>query len=96
MERGRSKARLMVAPAERERLEAWTRRPKTAQALAVRSRIVLQCAAGTDNTDAAVALGITRQMVGKWRQRFLDHPLEGLLDEPREIRLETLPGCALV
>ena len=83
MARGRPKARLTVAPGERERLEAWARRPKTAQALAVRSRIVLRCAEGKDNTDIADELGITRQMVGKWRQRFLDHRLDGLLNEPR-------------
>ena len=75
MVRGRPKARLTVAPAERERLEACAWRPKTAQALAVRSRIVLQCAAGKDNTDVAEALGIARHMVGKWRQRLLDHRL---------------------
>ena len=32
MKRGRAKARLIVSPSERNRLEAWKRRPKTAQA----------------------------------------------------------------
>jgi transposase len=83
MRMGRPKGRLVVAPSERERLEEWSRRPKTAQALAMRARIVLRCAAGEDNTEVAEELGVTRQMVGKWRQRFLDRRLEGLLDEPR-------------
>ncbi len=80
---GRPKARLTVTPTERARLQAWTRRRTTAQALALRARIVLACAEGRDNTDVAEALGVTYQTVGKWRQRFIDRRVEGLLDEPR-------------
>jgi transposase len=80
---GRPKARLTVSPTERARLQEWTRRRTTAQALALRARIVLACAEGRDNTDVADELGVTQQMVGKWRQRFLDRRCHGLLDEPR-------------
>jgi transposase len=74
---------LSLAGEERERLESWTRRPTSAQALAQRARIVLECAAGHPNRVAARKLGITPQTVGKWRQRFLERRLDGLLDEPR-------------
>jgi len=80
---GRPKARLVVAPTERARLEEWTRRRTTAQALALRARIVLACAQGKDNVDVAEQLGVTHQTVGKWRRRFIERRLEGLLDEPR-------------
>ena len=80
---GRPKARLIVSPSERKRLEAWTRRRKTAQALATRARIVLLCATGMQNIDVAEDLGVSKQMVGKWRQRFIDRRLDGLLDETR-------------
>ena len=83
MRPGRPNARIVVAPSERERLEEWARRPKTAQALALRSRILLRCAAGLDNTEVAEVLGVTRQMVGKWPRRFIERRLDGLLDEPR-------------
>ena len=83
MARGRPKARLTVSPSERKRLQAWTRRRKTAQALATRARIVLLCASGLQNIDVAERLGVSKQMVGKWRQRFIDRRLDGLLDEPR-------------
>ncbi len=79
----RPKAGLVVAPSEREALQRWSQRPKTAQALALRARIVLHCAQGKDNGVVADELGVTRQMVGKWRQRFVDRRLDGLLDEPR-------------
>src|SRR6202790_1625052 len=83
MRTGRPIAPLSVTAEERERLQEWARRPKTAQALALRSRIVLECAAGQPNMVVAGKLGITHQTVGKWRQRFVEQRLDGLLDEPR-------------
>ena len=68
---GRTKAELVVRAAEREVLEQWARRPKTAQALAQRARIVLACATGAANTAVAVRVGVTPQMVGKWRARYV-------------------------
>src|SRR3712207_7663410 len=50
-------------------LEGWARRRKTAQALALRGRIVLQAAAGQSNTAIAAELGIAKHTVGKWRER---------------------------
>jgi transposase len=82
-ERGRPKAELMVTAQERATLERWARRGKSAQALALRSRIVLACADGTANKDVAARLGVTPQMVGKWRARFVAAGLDGLADEPR-------------
>ena len=43
-ERGRPKAELVLTDDERDTLERWARRPKSAQALALRCRIVLECA----------------------------------------------------
>ena len=74
---------LTVTDDERQKLEAWVRRPKSAQRIALRSRIVLAAADGLSNTAIAEQLHITLPTVGKWRQRFLDDRLEGLVDEPR-------------
>jgi len=71
MERGRPKARLVVSPSERAALERWTNRPKTAQALAWRARIVLLAARGMSNRAVAEKLHISQQMVYKWRGRFI-------------------------
>src|SRR4051794_41874178 len=54
---------------ERLQLEAWTRRRTSAQALALRSRIVLAAAEGLKNTEIAERLGINRAMAAKWRAR---------------------------
>jgi transposase len=74
---------LVLSDDEREKLTAWARRPKTSQRLALRSRIILAAAAGDANGDIAFDMNITPQTVGKWRQRFLQDRLEGLIDEPR-------------
>ena len=55
----------------------------TAQGLAQRARIVLACAAGRSNSEVATDLRITRQTVGRWRRRFVEQRLDGLVDEPR-------------
>jgi transposase len=75
---------IVLSEQERETLEGWSRRPKTSQALALRARIVLACARD-HRPDTAVAdeLGIFRNTVGKWRRRFQERRLDGLLDEPR-------------
>lgn len=80
---GRPIAPLSVTVDEREALERWMRRPKTAQALAQRARLVLACAEGKTNTEVSAESGLSRQTVGKWRARFLARRLDGLLDEPR-------------
>ena len=74
---------LDLSDAERTELESWARRRKTAQALALRARIVLQAAAGLTNTAIAAELGIAKHTVGKWRERFARQRTDGLLDEPR-------------
>jgi transposase len=75
---------------ERGRLEAWSRRRKTAQALALRSRIVLAAADGAANYEIAEQFGISRPTVTKWRNRFAQRRLDGLLDEPRPGRPRTV------
>jgi transposase len=75
---------------ERAQLEAWTRRRTSAQALALRSRIVLRAADGHNNTQIAAELGLSRNMVSKWRSRFVEYRLDGLTDEPRPGRPRTV------
>lgn len=83
MAMGRPKAELVLSAEEREARERWSRRPKTSQALALRSRIVLACGRGLTNAQVAEKLAVTTPTVGKWRRRFIAQRLEGLLDEPR-------------
>src|SRR6188472_671055 len=75
---------------ERAQLESWARRRTSAQALALRSRIVLLAADGLNNTEIAQRLGVHRPMARKWRGRFAEHRLDGLTDEPRPGRPRTI------
>lgn len=80
---GRPLIPLSISGDDQDQLRSWSKRRKTAQALAMRSRVVLLAAQGQSNTLIAAQLGVTLQTVGKWRQRYLEQGLDGLVDEPR-------------
>lgn len=83
MRTGRPKAELTLSEGERQALESMAQRARTAPQVARRARIILKCANGLDNKTVASKLGVTPQMIGKWRSRFIGNRLEGLVDEPR-------------
>jgi transposase len=83
MRTGRPKKGLELTADERAELARLTRRSTTAQAIALRSRIVLACADGKPNNTVAKDLGITGATVCKWRKRFVERRVNGLMDEPR-------------
>lgn len=87
---GRPKVELILSDEEREQLLRWSRRRKSSQALALRSRVVLACADGLSNKAVAEQLSISMTTVGKWRSRFLEHRLDGLVDDPRPGRPTTV------
>jgi transposase len=80
---GRRLAPLALSDAERSELKALAMRRKTTQALALRARIVLACAEGSQNKEVAAKLRLDEATVGKWRRRFVERRTDGLYDEPR-------------
>jgi transposase len=81
---------ITLSDEERVRLEGWARRRNSAQGLAERARIVLAAAEGLKNTEIAQRLSVHRTSVTKWRNRFAERRLDGLLDEPRPGRPRTI------
>src|SRR5271155_2696132 len=81
---------VVLSAGEREQLESWARRGKSAQALAQRSRIVLAAAEGLKNTEISQRLSLDHTTVRKWRSRFAKERLDGLVDEPRPGRPRTI------
>ncbi|WP_393101728.1 IS630 family transposase [Streptomyces sp. LN325] len=83
---------LLLSPDERVVLERWARRASSAQAVALRARIVLAC----DGADVPPIVVVARELriaadtVRKWRRRFLAARLDGLVDEPRPGRPPTI------
>ena len=73
----------MLSAAERPHLLSLAHRVRSAPRLARRARVALACAEGRDNTAVARRLRLAPATVGKWRQRFLQHRVAGLVDEPR-------------
>lgn len=87
---GRPKAELILKACERGELKRLARRRTVGAATALRARIVLKCAEGGENIDVAEELGVCNNTVGKWRKRYIESGIEGLLDEPRVGRPRTV------
>ena len=81
--RGRPTVEITLSAGERQTLERWARRHTSAQALALRCRIVLACAEGNTDREVASTLGVNPVTVSKWRHRFAGERLDGLIDAPR-------------
>jgi transposase len=80
---GKTAVLIDLTEEERRELVGLASRRRTAQGLAQRARIVLLAAAGLENKEIAVRVQAAPNTVGKWRKRFAEHRLDGLMDEPR-------------
>ena len=79
---GRPMAALVLSDGERSFLEAQVRRHRVARSMSNRCRMILRCAEGLSNKAVAAEVGVSAHTVGKWRRRFLENRIDGLLDEP--------------
>jgi len=75
---------LQVTADERTQLQQWARGRRTPVRLALRAKMILLAGEGRENRHIAAAVGMSRQTVGLWRQRFVTYRLAGLEhDAPR-------------
>jgi transposase len=82
-QRGPALSKLAMSEDERDQLQRWVSRRKSAHDPALRSRIVLECATGVSNSEVSRRVQVSLPTVRKWRSRFLERRLDGLVDEPR-------------
>ncbi len=89
--RGRPPVEITLTGTERRQLQSWARRHSSAQSLAMRCKIVLLCE-DPDLTGAEIAatVGCNPATVSKWRKRFAESRLDGLIDEPRPGAVRTI------
>lgn len=79
----RAAGELALSEAEREELLAMAATTEGSHALALRAQIILDSAQGIASKKVAEKHRVTQQTVGKWRARFIEHRLSGLLDSTR-------------
>jgi transposase len=81
--KARKASAIKLSEDERDFLQRLVRRRKVARGDAQRAEIILRAAKGLNNCEIADTVGVTRQTVRTWRERFAKHRLDGLDDEPR-------------
>jgi transposase len=64
-------------------LEAQARKYTLPYREVIRAKIVLLAADGLRNDEIAARLDTRREIVSKWRKRFFEQGLAGLLERPR-------------
>ena len=89
--RGPKPTAITLTAAERQELEALVRRHATPQQLALRARIVLAAADGTNNGQIARLLAVSLDMARRWRERWLVLQPASLEDLPVADRLTDAP-----
>ncbi len=87
---------LSISDRDRSTLTTWTRSSTVSAGRAERAAIVLACAAGSGTSETARHLGLSRPTVIKWRNRFAEHGLAGLDDEPRSGRPKSVDDAAII
>jgi len=87
---------LGLRPGDRELLESWTRSSSIRAGLAQRARIVLLAAEGVSNTEIAERVGVARQTVISWRERYTSSGMKGLTDEQRSGRPRTVDRAQIL
>jgi transposase-like protein/transposase len=87
---------LSITAEDRATLESLTRSRTAGAGQVERARIVLAVADGAGTTGTADLVGVSRPTVIKWRNRFAQHGLAGLDDEPRSGRPKTIDDAAIL
>lgn len=80
---------IMLSKEEKNHLEKIARKYTSPYREVIRAKIVLLAAQGLPNDIIASRLDTPRQIVSKWRKRFFEHRLQGLLELPRKGRSST-------
>src|SRR6266446_8463949 len=78
--------KVSLSQEQQDELERFARSRTLAARLVERARIVVRAAAGLDNQEIAEEMGLCRQTVGRWRERFTTSGMDSLEDRPRSGR----------
>jgi transposase len=83
---------LTLTEEDRSLLQSQLAKRKLPQRLVPRIQIVLELASGSTVLATATKLGVNREMVSRWKKRYLEQGVEGLeSDAPRPGRPKSIP-----
>ena len=86
-------APVQLSPDQEQQLRSAAESQTVSVPFSQRAQIICLAAAGQQDIQIAASLGITRQKASRWRQRFRQHGVEGLLqDAPRPGRKPRISG----
>jgi len=87
---------LLLRAGDHEQLTRLVRASSARAGLAQRARIVLLASEGVLNQDIAKRVGVSRPTVNRWRARYADAGVAGLVDEDRPGRPRTIDQRQIV
>jgi transposase len=87
---------LLLRDGDHEQLTRLVRASSARAGLAQRARIVLLASEGMLNADIAERVGVSRPTVNRWRARYTDGGVAGLVDEDRPGRPRTIDQRQIV
>ena len=87
---------LLLRDGDHEQLTRLVRASSARAGLAQRARIVLLASEGMLNADIAERVGVSRPTVNRWRARYTDAGMAGLVDEDRPGRPRTIDQRQIV
>jgi len=83
MRTGRPKTPLIISHEEQQQLQSIVHSLSLPYGLVTRTQIILMAAEGETNQGISEKIGLSPQIVCKWRQRYLEQGIAGLHDELR-------------
>jgi transposase len=92
----RSALPVVLRDGDQDRLSSLLRASSAPAGLVQRARIVVLAAQGASNTDIAARLGVSRQTVVTWRQRYVEGGMSALDDADRSGRPRVHDDVAVV
>ena len=87
---------LLLRVGDQQKLQRLVRSTTVPSGLAARARVVLLAAEGLANYEIAASVGMSRPTVNRWRARYAERGIDGLVDEQRPGRPKMIDEAKII